>query len=184
MGLDDLLPLVHMLAATLHPGGSSMHKQIHRTSVLAVFCLTLAFTTVAWAADDPANGTWKMNPEKSKYSPGPAPQSTTTVIESDATHEKIDSHTVNADGTETHISFDAKTDGKDYPLSGAPNADMISLKRFDANTLQTTWKKDGKVVMTTRGVVSKDGKTRTVTFNGTDPDGKKVHNVVVYDKEM
>jgi hypothetical protein len=38
--------------------------------------------------------------------------------------------------------------------------------------------------MTTHGVVSKDGKTRTVTFNGTNPDGKKVHNVVVYDKEM
>jgi hypothetical protein len=83
-----------------------------------------------------------------------------------------------------HTAFDAKTDGKDYPLTGVPNADTISVKRIGANTIETTWKKDGKTVMTTRGVVSSDGKTRTVTFNGTNAQGQKVHNVVVYEKEM
>jgi len=82
------------------------------------------------------------------------------------------------------MSFDARNDGKDYPLNGAPNADMISVKRVDPKTIETTWKKDGKTVMKTRGVVSGDGKTRTVTFNGTDPQGHKVHNVVVYEKGM
>jgi hypothetical protein len=33
-------------------------------------------------------------------------------------------------------------------------------------------------------VVSSDGKTRTVTFDGTDPQGHKVHNVVVFEKGM
>jgi hypothetical protein len=33
-------------------------------------------------------------------------------------------------------------------------------------------------------LVSSDGKTRTVTFDGTDPQGHKVHNVVVFEKEM
>jgi hypothetical protein len=75
--------------------------------------------------------------------------------------------------------------GKWSPGSDRNASSPVSWRaRVDANTLQTTWKKDGKVVMTTHGVVSKDGKTRTVTFNGTNPDGKKVHNVVVYDKEM
>jgi hypothetical protein len=161
-----------------------MHKKTHRIWVFTLFCVTLAFAAATWAAADATSGTWKMNPEKSKYSPGPAPKSVTTTIESDGTQYKVDSHTVNADGTEMHISFDAKTDGKDYPVTGVANADMISVKRVDDNTIRTTMKKDGKTVMSTVGVVSKDGKTRTVTFNGTDPQGHKVHNVVVYDKEM
>ena len=140
--------------------------------------------TTAKAADDPGNGKWKMNPAKSKYDPGPAPKSTVTTIEADENKYKVDSHSVFPDGTETHITFDAKTDGKDYPLSGVPTADKISVKRIDANTVETSWKgKDGKSVMKTRGVVSSDGKTRTVTFNGTDSQGRKVHNVVVYEKE-
>jgi hypothetical protein len=143
-----------------------------------------AIGTTGKAADDPSNGKWTMDPAKSKYDPGPAPKSTTTTIESDENKYKVDAHTVNADGTEMHISFDAKTDGKDYPLSGAPNADMISVKRVDAKTVETTWKKDGKTVMKNHGVVSGDGKTRTVTFDGTDPQGHKVHNVVVYEKAM
>lgn len=141
-----------------------------------------AIGTAVNAADDPASGKWKMDPAKSKYEPGPAPKSTTTTIEASENKYKVDAHTVNADGTETHITFDAKTDGKDYPLTGAPNADMISVKRVDARTIETTWKKDGKTVMTTRGVVSSDGKSRTVTFDGTTAEGKKMHNVVVYEK--
>jgi len=161
-----------------------MHTKPHRIWVSTLFCITLVVAAAAWAAADSTSGTWKMNPEKSKYSPGPAPKSVTTVIGSDATHFKVDSHSVEADGTETHISFDAQTDGKDYPVSGVANADMVSVKHVNARTTETTLKKNGKAVMTAHGVVSADGKSRTVTFNGTDPQGHKVHNVVVYDKEM
>jgi hypothetical protein len=158
-----------------------------RLPTILIFGLLLglfAITTIVKAADDPNSGTWKMNPAKSKYDPGPAPKETTTKIEADENSYKVDSHTVNADGTELHITFDAKTDGKDYPLSGTSNADMISAKRINANTIETTWKKGDKTVMKTHGVVSSDGKTRTVTFNGTDAQGHKVHNVVVYEKVM
>ena len=61
---------------------------------------------------------------------------------------------------------------------------MISVKRVGSKTIEITWKKDGKTVMKTHTVVSGDGKTRTVTFDGTDPRGHKVHNVVVFEKEM
>jgi hypothetical protein len=156
----------------------------HRSLSILVFGFLVGLFAIAKAAEDPNSGTWKMNPAKSKYDPGPAPTSSTTTIESDENKYKVDSHTVNADGTETHISFDAKTDGKDYPLSGVSSADMISVKRRDAKTIETTWKKDGKTVMKTHAVVSSDGKTRTVTFDGTDPQGHKVHNVVVFEKGM
>jgi len=156
----------------------------HRSLSILIFGFLVGLFALAKAAEDPNSGTWKMNPAKSKYDPGPAPKSSTTTIESDGTKYKVDGHTVNADGTETNISFDAKTDGKDYPLSGAPNADMVSVKRASAKTIETTWKKDGKTVMKTHAEVSGDGKTRTVKFDGTDPQGHKVHNVVVFEKGM
>ena len=150
--------------------------------VFGFLTLLLAIGTAVNAADDPNSGTWKMDPAKSKYDPGPAPKSATTTIAASETSYKVDALMVNADGTETHISFDAKTDGKDYPLSGATNADTISVKRVDAQPIEPTWKKAGKPVQTTHAVVSKDGKSRTVTFDGTTADGKKMHNVVVYEK--
>ena len=158
-----------------------------RIKMFAVFATTLllvAFAlSVSAAAADQQSGTWKMNPAKSKYSPGPAPKSVTVKIESDADNIKLSSDGIDAAGNPTHVEFTAKYDGQDYPITGVPNADTIALKRIDASTTESTAKKAGQVVMTVRSVVSKDGKTRTSTFKGTDAQGQDVNNVVVYDKQ-
>ena len=83
----------------------------------------------------------------------------------------------------THVQYTAKFDGKDYPVTGTANADTVSVKRIDANTVETKQKKDGKVVMTVTTKVSNDGKTRTATWRGKNAEGKEVHNVVVSDKQ-
>jgi hypothetical protein len=44
-------------------------------------------------------------------------------------------------------------------------------------------KKNGKVTITGRVVVSADGKSRTVTVSGTDAKGNKVSSTAVYDKQ-
>jgi hypothetical protein len=51
------------------------------------------------------------------------------------------------------------------------------------HTLHLTAKKCGKVTLSGQIVVSADGKTRTVTTNGTDSEGKKFKNVSVYDRQ-
>jgi hypothetical protein len=149
----------------------------------ATLLLVALAVNVAVAADDQHSGTWKMNPAKSKYSPGPAAKSVTLAIEADENHYKVNAEGVDGNGNPTHVQFDAKFDGKDYPATGLPVGDMVSLKRIDASTIQVAQKKDGKTVMTVTSVVSKDGKTRTSTFKGTDAQGRDVNNVVVYDKQ-
>ena len=64
-----------------------------------------------------------------------------------------------------------------------PEADTIVLRRINANTIETISKKSGKPVMTTRSVVSKDGKTRTSTQTGQNANGQNVKNTLVYDKQ-
>lgn len=150
------------------------------TIVMIVAALTLF---VAAAAADQLSGTWKMNAEKSKYSPGPPPKDLRVVVEADDNNYKIDATGTDADGKPIHVQYSAKFDGKDYPATGVANADTVSVKRIDASTVETVQKKDGKVMMTITTKVSTDGKTRTSTWHGKNAEGKDVHNVVVFDRE-
>jgi hypothetical protein len=134
-------------------------------------------------ASDPRIGTWKLNVAKSKYSPGPAPQSLTVNVEPSGQGEKVTTEFVNADGTRTTTEYTAKFDGKDYPLTGSQIADTVSLKRSNARTTVRTDKKGGTVAQTLRRVVSKDGKTMTVTTKGTNAQGQAVNNVAVFEKQ-
>ena len=156
------------------------NRSVAFTMVMLVAALTLAVTA---AAADQHSGTWKMNPDKSKYSPGPAPKSTTITIEADDKGVKINAEGTNADGSALHVQYDAKFDGQDYPVTGVPYADTVSVKRVGADTFVSTMKKGGQAVMTVTSKVSKDGKTRTSTFKGKDAEGHDLLNVVVSDKQ-
>jgi len=153
------------------------------TALATTLLLVALVFNVSAAPADEHSGTWKMNPAKSNYSPGPAPKSITVKIVSDADNMKLTSDGIDAAGKPTHIEYTAKFDGKDYPITGIPNADTIALERLDASTIRSTTKKGDQVVMTVTSVISKDGKTRTATFKGKNAEGLDVNNVVVYDKQ-
>jgi hypothetical protein len=68
----------------------------------------------------------------------------------------------------TGQGFDAKFDGQDYPITGDPGHSLISLRRIDANTIEATVKRQGKVVRVVRRTVSSDGRTMAVFANNTD----------------
>ena len=133
--------------------------------------------------DAPMIGTWKLNLAKSTYTPGPAPKSGTTKFEpwQDGVRGTMD--LVDPEGNKLHIEVAARFDGKDYPLKGSPMADAISLKRIDERQTDIVWKKDGKVTLTGKSVISQDGRTTTMTQTGKDPQGRTVNNVIVHDKQ-
>jgi hypothetical protein len=157
--------------------------RINRYGIFTATLLVALALSVTPAAADQHSGTWKMNPAKSKYSPGPAAKNLTLKVDSDEKSVKIDSEGIDAEGNPTHVEYDAKFDGKDYPVTGLPYGDTVSVKRIDANTIQATIKKGDQAVMTVTSKVSTDGKTRTSTFKGKDAQGRAVNNVVVYDKQ-
>ena len=83
---------------------------------------------------DPWIGTWKVNVAKSKYSPGPAPKSSTMVIAAADGGIKVTNDTVPATGAATHTEITAKLDGKDAPMKGNPNVDTSAFTKIDAET--------------------------------------------------
>jgi hypothetical protein len=88
-----------------------------------------------------------------------------------------------ADGQTRHIEYTAKEDDTDYPVTGSPTVDTVSVKRVAADTLERTEKKAGKVVQTVTQRVSKDGKTMTVSAKGIDAHGRPIDDELVLEKQ-
>jgi len=115
---------------------------------------------------DPFLGTWQLQPEKSTFKPGPAPDERSMIFEMTGDGLKHTTKTLNGFlGNSISIVYTAKFDGKDYPVTGA-GIDTIALKRVDANTIERTGKVGGVQSETGTMKVSPDGKTLTVTING------------------
>jgi hypothetical protein len=127
-------------------------------------------------------GTWKLNEAKSTIIPGTL-KNTTVVYEAAGYNVKVTTDGTDGDGKATHSEWTGKFDGKDYPVTGDPATDTRSYKKVNDRTLAFTNKKGDKVTLSGQGVVSADGKTRTVTLTGTDSTGKKFTSTSVYDKQ-
>ena len=152
-------------------------------AAVLVTSLVVLASEAGFAQGDPLVGTWVLNVAKSKYSPGPPPKEQTTIFEATGQGLKANTKGIDSAGKPTMTTYTANYDGKDYPVTGNPDWDMVSLKRINANTVEFTRKRAGKVVQTTTSVVSKNGKTRTVTTTGVNAQRQKSHDIAVYDKQ-
>jgi hypothetical protein len=149
---------------------------------LVVCGVTVMSASLALAGDNWL-GTWKLNGAKSKYSPGPAPQSATLKFDPAPDGITLSQDLVDAKGKATAGGYTSKFDGTEVPYAGNPDADTCTPKRVDDNIYLNTWKKAGKVTINAKVVASGDGKTLTVTQTGKNAKGQTVHNVAVYDKQ-
>jgi hypothetical protein len=135
----------------------------------------------------PIVGTWKLNPEKSN-------------LRVPAGHVEIRQYRLRPDGflvglliisdrqgNYHYLQFTAKSDGKDYPeYTEALVADMVAEGKqtprtyaetvVDEYTTDWTDKVDGKVTSHGKKILSKDGKTLTVTVEGSS-------QMYVYDRQ-
>ena len=143
---------------------------------------SLAISLLLQAAQDPFSGVWKLNLSRSRLPP-PIPKSQTARVDVNASGIRISEEIVSDTGERMNISVDARFDGKDYPIKGSPFADSVSYQRIDRFTIKGVGKKAGKVIMHETVVVSRDGKTMTGTYSGTDASGKQVAAVAVFEKQ-
>jgi hypothetical protein len=146
-----------------------------------LLALMLSVRLLAQAVE-PRNGTWELNLSQSTFNPGPAPKSGTREYKIVGTSVTLVAKGIDAEGKPMLAQYSATFDGKDYPYPGWADIDTVSLKRIDANTMQATEKQAGKIAMTSTNVISKDGRTMTITINGKNAQGHTVRNILVYDK--
>lgn len=148
---------------------------------LKISAVILAMSLSLFAAESPFSGTWKLNLAKSKMTP-PLPKSDVAVVDADENGVKLTEDLIDDKGQALKISWEAKFDGKDYPVTGDPSSDSVSYQRVNANTLKSQTKKNGKVASDGTIVVSKDGKVTTVHYTD-HSQAKPVKGIGVYDKQ-
>jgi hypothetical protein len=146
---------------------------------LALFVIALLSGSTAVAADNWV-GTWTLDVAKSKLSGSPMPKSLTLKYVATPEGIKFSGSGVDAEAKPMETEFVSKFDGKEVPYKGNPNADTASPKKIDDGSFENTWKKDGKPTITARGVVSKDGKTLTISQKGKNAKGDVVEGTLVF----
>ena len=149
--------------------------------LLLTAALCFAGTALSFA-QSPQMGTWKLDEAKSKIPAGTVKNST-VIYAADGDNVKVTTDGIGGDGKPMHTEWTGKFDGKDYPITGDRTVDSRSYKTINERTLEITNKKSGQVTSSGKIEVSKDGKTRTLHLTGTDPSGKKVSGVSMYDKQ-
>jgi len=122
--------------------------------------LALAFTVALTAAQNPFEGTWKLNQSKSKF--------TGEILK----YEKKPSGAMlqSAGG----IEFEFKIDGADYPF---PLGGTVSYRQENDHTWISVYKLKGKELRTRQLTLSADGRTLTTTTTGTKPNGEAFKEV-------
>ena len=177
-------------------------RMLRRIMALGITLTLFGVYLVAQSAE-PIIGTWVLNVGRSTFSPGPAPksESRTYVMEGQETkvtskgvseprtyktvrHEiKATSTGIDGDGKPTTREWTVVYDGKDRPMTGDPDADMLSVKRIDAFTTELTQRRSGRVVIMGTQAISKDGSVMTITAKGINARGQTISNVSVFERQ-
>ena len=148
-----------------------------------LFTLAVFFVSaVVCSAQNPNIGTWKLNEAKSKFGPG-APKNNTVVVEATGDMLKVTVDGTDGSGNPAHNEWTGNFDGKYYAVTGNPTSDMRSYRMINSRSLALAEKKGGKVGVTGRITVSRNGKSRTVITTSKNASGKWIHNTAVYDKQ-
>ena len=140
-------------------------------------------------------GTWKLNLEKSKFSPGEPPRSNVRqfVARPDGFIVSTISG-ISAQGIPTFTMSAVRYDGKNYRLynqvtladmmvNGTKTPNTQAYKVIDAYTVEITNKENGRVTTVLTRTVSNDGKTMTTVTKGTNALGQPVNNVEVFNRQ-
>ena len=164
-----------------------MRRKMTVIGALAILGVLTSAPVGTAQSGDPWLGTWRLNVAKSKYDPGPGPKSNTLKIE--AVAGGAQKHTfdgVDAQGQTIHSERVTKFDGVDVPIQAVPppkTTNTNAFRRTGERSFEVVNKVDGKPTTTARVEIAPDGKTLTQTTTGTNAQGRRVNNVIVYDKQ-
>jgi hypothetical protein len=148
-----------------------------RTSFLSFLLLVAASAASAHAQTGPWDrflGEWQLDIDRWEFDVDSQPKSQNLRFEPSApTVAKV---VVTGRGRENQPitrQHDLKLDGTARPVPAGQGAfESVTDRRVDERTVESAYRKGGKVMKTVRYAVSADGKTLTVTFSGTNPRGQ------------
>lgn len=128
----------------------------------------------------PFTGTWKLNLDKSQFSPGPPFKAFSLTFGPDGVR-KLD--LTYADGRTLQVSV-PWSDGKEVAVTAGPGFENVTVvSRIQGKTLNDTWTRNGKLFETVHAAISPDGKSLMIRVAGTDAQDRAFQNQLTFDKQ-
>jgi hypothetical protein len=147
----------------------------------AAVVLLFLGTTFGQKDSDPFNGSWKLNVAKSKMQPATASKSEIIHYEIVGDEERFLSEAVTSKDESESIKYAARyDDGKSYPFTITVDGKVTNpgattmVRKIDSWTRERYNVRNGKPVIASRRVVSRDGKTMTITILSVDQQGREI----------
>ena len=150
---------------TVKKGGK---PEFDQTRIASDEAKTLTLSSTNYPADGSAS--YKSESKWTRVSKGPPGSNGTSgswriqsLSEDNAgliTTWKGDGNTLSM-STPTGVSWEAKLDGKEYPVKGTYTNGTVSVKSLGDRSIEVTYRRDGKVESTDKITVSADGKQMT-----------------------
>jgi phosphoribosylanthranilate isomerase len=127
---------------------------------------------------DPFVGRWELDPSTLDYQSGRPGRRAIYQIEQIPEGFQFHLDGDDADGKPMKFSYGGPLDGIDKPI---PNSDAaLALTRLDKHIIESTLKRDGKVVDRWTRELLPDGQSMKIVQHVVGPDGKKFLNTSVY----
>lgn len=129
---------------------------------------------------DPFPGTWVLDPDTLDYQFGRPGRRATYVIEAipDGLLFHLDAE--DADQNPIKVIYGGKLDGSDQPLGDGEA--VLVLTRFGENMIESTLKRQGKVVDRWTREMLPDRRTMKITQHVLTPNGEEFRNTSIYRK--
>jgi hypothetical protein len=162
-----------------------------RTLSLLVPFLFLPLLSL-YAQEDPFNGSWRLNVEKSRMQPRTFSKTETVVYRVSDNTEIYTSDVITGEGEHEVTQYNARyNDDKEYPSTvtvygnGTVRVQTtnLMLRKINETTRERVYKREGRIATIMRRVMSADHKTITSSIMSVDANGKEnVFETRVFEK--
>lgn len=145
-----------------------------RFALLVPAFLAAASFTIASAQPADFTGSWHLNVEKSRWGAVAKPLSVVLTIEHREPQLHYHGIVLYASEDTREFAFSGALDGAEYAMSRSFGDGMITLRRIDPWTIESTFRSaDGLTVETAQTTIARSGRTLTRRLRVQGPDGRK-----------
>ena len=126
------------------------------------------------------NGVWRLILAKSDIPP--VTKSQILTIETDGFNVTMREELINDKDEVLIISLSGTFDGRDNNVEGTPFADTVSYRLLSSNSIEGIAKKDDKVCVKEKAVMSEDRNSINVTYISYDQNGNTIRNFGYFER--
>lgn len=154
-----------------------------QTQIITLFLLASGWTL---AANNPFNGSWKIDSSKSSWTNGKFPKNMSIVITLSITGDELKYHSINDTNKQkqpNYADYTAQMDWMPHPFPNSARFNQVAVRPIGKNEMEVLEMKDGDVLVSAIYELMPGGKRFARRGIAKGADGKSYEYEEFFDKE-